>query len=903
MRMQADHLTARLRWCVRLFAVSAAFPLVALAQGGAQVPGQLHPQVIEQIQAIQTEKATWTPIQRKIDSKLLLATKQHLGQAMVADLPALRQTIRVDRTGLVLVDIKATVTDALLARIAALGGQVVNSFTNFSAIRARVPLAQVQALAAESAVRSIRPADRAMTRGAPPPPTITRGDVAHKADQARIAFGVDGTGVKIGVLSDSVDALAELQASGELPPDVTVLPGQDGIPGTSEGTAMLEIVHDLAPGAELFFATASASPASFAQNIRNLRFVSGCDVIVDDVGFTTEPVFQDGMIAQAVEDVVADGATYFSAAGNEGNSSSGTSGVWEGDFVPIGGVVFLHDFGDGSGFNRIVNRPPQFLITLQWSDPIGGSENDYDLFLFNASLDEILDSSVNVQSGNGDPIEVIGSDLAVLGTALVVVQNSGADDLFLNLNTHGGGLDMATDGQIFGHAAAAGGFGVAEVNVLTAGGADGVFDGSELVGVFSSDGPRRVFFETDGTAITPGNFSSSGGRLLTKPDIAAAEFVETTTPGFDIFRGTSAAAPHAAAIAGLMKSRQNLLTPGQIKQIMTGTAIDIEAVGVDRDSGFGIVDALAALDASCPLPTALCQNLTRSLTNGTVTFTAGEVDNGSIAGGACTITNLEIKKTIDADFGPVVTFDCSELGPQGVTLRITQFGGQTNECTATVTIEETDVDSDGVGDCSDGCPDDPSKASPGICGCGTADIDADGDGVFGCLDNCPDAPNPDQVDTDRDGIGDACRCEKLGTVKANIGDDLVLNVGESRTLGGGPTAVGGVPPYRYQWLIQGVDTVESSTSIHPLFTAEQPGTFTANLTVTDSSGCSSSASLEIIVNGSGPAGFFADGLCAEDLCAMGGTMMPLTLVGIGWLRRRQRASRSRRTIPPGRAGG
>ena len=273
MCMQSNDLTARLRWCVWLLVASAAFPLVALAQGGAQVPGQLHPRVIQQLQALQTEKASWTPVQQKINSKLLLATKQRLGQAMAAGMPALRQTTRVDLAGMVLVDIKATVTDALLARIAALGGQVVNSFANFSAIRARVPLAQIQALAAEAAVRSIRPADRAMTNvpsqgdaahsadqaATRSNTTISQGHVAHKADLARIAFPeADGRGVKIGVLSDSVDALDDLQASGELPA-VTVLPGQSGNPGTSEGTAMLEIVHDLAPGADLFFATAVTS--------------------------------------------------------------------------------------------------------------------------------------------------------------------------------------------------------------------------------------------------------------------------------------------------------------------------------------------------------------------------------------------------------------------------------------------------------------------------------------------------------------------------------------------------------------------------------------------------------------------------------------------------------------------
>src|SRR5206468_6429868 len=116
------------------------------------------------------------------------------------------------------------------------------------------------------------------------------GDVAHLAFAARGAFHVDGSGVKIGVLSNGVTNLAVSQAAGDLGP-VTVLPGQAG--SGDEGTAMLEIVHDLAPGAQLYFATAFTSIASFAQNIRDLR-TAGCDIIVDDVFYFTETPFQDG---------------------------------------------------------------------------------------------------------------------------------------------------------------------------------------------------------------------------------------------------------------------------------------------------------------------------------------------------------------------------------------------------------------------------------------------------------------------------------------------------------------------------------------------------------------------------------------------------------------------------------
>ena len=67
-----------------------------------------------------------------------------------------------------------------------------------------------------------------------------------------------------------------------------------------------------------------------------------------------------------------------------------------------------------------------------------------------------------------------------------------------------------------------------------------------------------------------------------------------------------------------------------------------------------------------------------------------------------------------------------------------------------------DTDGDGVDDLLDECPFDPNKVLEGICGCNIPDDDRDGDGVVDCLDNCPDRANPDQADTNNNGIGDIC---------------------------------------------------------------------------------------------------------------------------------------------------
>ncbi|RUM36803.1 MAG: hypothetical protein DSY58_04820, partial [Desulfobulbus sp.] len=124
------------------------------------------------------------------------------------------------------------------------------------------------------------------------------------------------------------------------------------------------------------------------------------------------------------------------------------------------------------------------------------------------------------------------------------------------------------------------------------------FRASNVVEKFSSDGPRRVFFYPNGNAITPGNYSATGGVLRQKPDIAAADGVQTATPGFNPFYGTSAAAPHAAAIGALLRSGKPDITIAEVRDIFNSTAIDIEGAGYDRDSGAGIIMADAVLKAA-----------------------------------------------------------------------------------------------------------------------------------------------------------------------------------------------------------------------------------------------------------------------------------------------------------------
>ena len=208
--------------------------------------------------------------------------------------------------------------------------------------------------------------------------------------------------------------------------------------------------------------------------------------------------------------------------------------------------------------------------------------------------------------------------------------------------------------------------GVAAVDVTTAGGAGSVFNGTESVETFSSDGPRRIFFEADGTPITPGNFSSTGGRVLQKPDLAAADAVSTSTPGFSPFRGTSAAAPHAAAIAALMLEAAggpDNVTLTALRAAMTGASLDIEATGVDRDSGAGLVMAPGAVDA---VDVAVVDR------NGVPTV-SGTLDNRTMLRGADAVTVNVASEFSDPD-NDTLTYNALSSDPDRVA--VTRTGSQ-----------------------------------------------------------------------------------------------------------------------------------------------------------------------------------------------------------------------------------
>ena len=442
--------------CVAVPAWVAAVLLLGGPPAFGASPEGLSQEARDQIRALLEEKAARTPAQRKMDSQLIHAAKRHRGEPFVAAAPDLELDLNFEPDGRVLVDIRGTASPRLLALVAQGGGQVVSSLPQFHALRALAALGQLETLAASDDVTSLRRAVHARLNTAR---VDSQGDLTHSAAAARALFGVTGAGVNVGVLSDSVDNLANSQVSGA----VTVLPGQSGTPATGEGTAMLEIIHDLAPGAALYFATGEGGEAGYAQNILSLR-QSGCNILVDDLVYADESPFQDGVVAQAINTVTADGALYFSAAGNSGNLDSGNSGTWEGDFLDGGAVSFpgtgnLHSFGRAT-FNTVITAGPQPRADLFWSDPLGNSANDYDLFVLDSTGTTVLRSSTTVQNGTQDPYESVST--LNPGERIVIVKSSGVPR-FLHLSTGGGQLTAATSGAISGHPATTNALAVAAV--------------------------------------------------------------------------------------------------------------------------------------------------------------------------------------------------------------------------------------------------------------------------------------------------------------------------------------------------------------------------------------------------------------------------------------------------------
>jgi len=440
--------------------------------------------------------------------------------------------------------------------------------------------------------------------------------------------GMRGSGITVAVISDSYDRTtpraADDIASGDLPASVAILKvggvEQEGSPDdVDEGRAMLQIIHDVAPDATLAFATSGNSQTVFAQNVRALRAdpTIRADVIVDDISFPDEPFFSDGPIAQAVEDVVTlptsvanpgRPVAYFSSAGNDGSLG------FDATFSPLSDADVraktprhnlrlnsvpgpltaggFHNFGTPAAplvTQQIKVRLSPASLDFQWDDPFvptGNSPNwittDYNVLVFTAAgayLGELSGVDDNVATGQAleFPFLPPGARGQARTYQIAITRRATASPTATRLRyvVFTDGRFQATPFQrqvptIYGHCGARGADGVGAYS----------YDALGAPNDFSSTGPLTIYFDRNGQRLAQ-------PEVRQQPTISAPDNVDTTffpsgpldftdpdKTGFPNFTGTSAAAPHAAAVAALLlgaKGGPGSRTAAQIRAALQGS--------------------------------------------------------------------------------------------------------------------------------------------------------------------------------------------------------------------------------------------------------------------------------------------------------------------------------------------
>lgn len=617
----------------------------------AQVKGDPALNAAPQQATVQKSATALSPVLQQLYDNTV-ATRRALanGEKPVASANALDKYLQLKGDAVVVdITVKAdmAVTKASLQK---LGARVTGSFGRV--ISCIVPVNALPALAAITSVQFAKPAYRPMHQskaatdimqqcnttlfGKKPVPVVSQGDTAQRSDIARKKYNVDGKGVKVGILSDSYNNLGTAEAgvlAGELPgpgnpfnfkKPVEVLEDLDDGSGWDEGRAMAEIVHDAAPGAALAFHTAFLGTANFAQGIQDLA-QKGSKVIVDDVYYFDEPFFQDGIIAQSADLAKKNGVTYFSSAGNQFNAS------YESDYRSTAvqllgpGNGTAHNFSDPTAAPRYyqpvyIPSGGSFIASFQWDQPSfsaggAGASTDFDIYLLDI-YGNIVAAGATDNIGSGDPIEVFGFDNTTTNYTffVVILKYAGPDVTRLKYNLYGDGQFYLTNPAIpgilaptlVGHAKAAGAIATAAA-----------FYGNTPA--YGLDTPRAEWFSSLGGVAN--YFDYAGNRIppvvRRKPEITAPDGANTsffapfgngdisqdadTAPNFF---GTSAAAPHAAAVAALMIDAEKLnnLTPAQIKAVLSSNTVDMDNAytpgfdkGFDFSTGYGLIKADAAV--------------------------------------------------------------------------------------------------------------------------------------------------------------------------------------------------------------------------------------------------------------------------------------------------------------------
>jgi hypothetical protein len=427
----------------------------------------------------------------------------------------------------------------------------------------------------------------------------TSGDSVIKADVFRSTTGLNGAGVTVGDLSDSINQ--------GLPPDAGVNVLKDGTAtDTNEGRAMLDVVHQVAPGASLAFNTSDGGPQAMAQGIVNLATQAHAQVIVDDTAYPNEPFFSNGVITQAVNQVaVNNNVNYVTAAGNEGNQA------WSDAWRPVMGGTFRPPapmIPPGT-FENFSSTPGQVNWLQNFTLPVGQTLNlafQWDAAYLEGGTDQgrfQVPNEIDVQIRDSTGFRVLklfNDDTRNTAEALqrVVFTNDGSYGTtnfamsFQLVNgpapttlkwvrfDNGPPAQYQGGSTIFGHAAAADALTVGAVPVSNPTQAE----------PFSSQGGTVNYFDSYGRRLARPQVNKL------KPDLVGPDQVQTNT--FPVFTGTSAAAAHLAGAAALLRE-QNPTSPfGSIDEQLKLSAKPVGSASPNLTTGSG----LAQLSPLAPLP-------------------------------------------------------------------------------------------------------------------------------------------------------------------------------------------------------------------------------------------------------------------------------------------------------------
>lgn len=492
----------------------------------------------------------------------------------------------------------------------------IASTPSYSQISAAVPVEALLSLADAPNVSAIYPSG-AVTTGKPDFEKMnsvrrSQGVANNQAEDSleitdvrRIFPEMDGSKIRIGTLSDSanqVDGISgdgltgidESQNTGDLPPDksVNIIDDYTGKEATDEGRAMMELIYDLIPGVEMMsFATAFKGETAFANNIIAL-YNDGARVINDDVVYFNEPYFQDGVIAQSVNDVTSKNAIYLGSAGNYANTSY--SHKWQTNIA----LGLYHDFNDKDKFFQITISPTSTVkIGFQWTDPWGSAINDLSIELWDASMTTKLAFTGTINIG-GNPYDYLtytnSSSSSIIGNIAIKNVVGVPEGLTLKFVSYGKNITLgsAFPGRDAGtqspHVGTQNGFSIAAAPYWDRNNAE----------AYSSRGPHIKYMDVNGDPITPTTYQ--------KPDFMSVDGCNTTFFGGDAdgdglpnFFGTSAAAPNAASVVALMSQAANLrsktLTNSEAREMLKTTAYDAGAAGDDIVTGYGRINAFGAV--------------------------------------------------------------------------------------------------------------------------------------------------------------------------------------------------------------------------------------------------------------------------------------------------------------------